>query len=62
MKNYHVILTSLVNPCRDLPTDNEPQTKEYHYDVTADDKKQARTKAGEMHDLPVWESEVYEDL
>lgn len=62
MKNYHVILTSLVDPVRDIMGDVEnPETKEYGFDVEAENEKQAIKIAKELHDLSVWESYAYED-
>ena len=62
MKNYHVILTSLVDPFRDIMGDVEnPETKEYRFDVEAENEKQAIQIAKELHDLSVWESDAYEN-
>ena len=62
MKNYHVILTSLVDPVRDIMGDVEnPETKEYRSDVEAENEKDAVSIAKEKHDLSVWESDVYEN-
>jgi hypothetical protein len=63
MKNYRVHLTSLVDPVRDISineTDN-PETKEYTYDIEANSAEEAKKLAKEMHGLSVWESDVYEN-
>lgn len=60
MKKYHVILTSLVNAFRDVEEEN-PETKEYHFDIEASSKEDAIKKAKDQHDLSVYESEAYED-
>ncbi len=62
MKNYHVILTSLVNPVRDIMGNVEnPETKDYHFDVDAESKEDAKEKAKYLHEISVWESNVYEN-
>lgn len=60
MKKYEVIISSLVNPCEDLWTDKEPETKEYAYIVLASNMLEAKLIAFSEHDLSVWESKVYE--
>jgi hypothetical protein len=60
MKNYHVILTSLVDPVRDSDLEN-PETKDYRFDIEAENEAEAVDKAKEIHSLSVWESDVYEN-
>jgi len=59
-KSYNVILTSLVDPIKAVDQDN-PETKNYYFEVEADDEQQALYLAKEQHDLSVWESDVYEN-
>ena len=61
MTTYHVILTSLVDPVRDIMNDvDNPETKEYRFDIEAENEKDAVNIAKEQHQLSVWESDVYE--
>lgn len=53
MKNYHVILTSLVDPVRDVESET-PETKEHHFDVEATSEEEAKFLAKEEHPLSVW--------
>lgn len=60
MKKYTVILTSTVNMMRDVEEDR-PETKEYWFDIEADNESDALSIAKDKHPLSVWDSEVYEN-
>ena len=65
MKNFHVIITSLINPTKDF--DNEyPQTKDYAFDIDATCWEDALEKAIALHsDLTcgksIYSKDVYEN-
>lgn len=60
MKNYAVYLTSIVDAIHEEDWDN-PNTKEYLYEVEAETPSEALAKAKELHPHSVWESDIYED-
>jgi len=60
IKSYHVILTSLVDAFRDVDVDN-PETRQYRFDIDAENATDALFKAKEQHNLSVWESDCYEN-
>jgi hypothetical protein len=57
MKNYEVTLLLVVNPLRDIDT-NQPETKRVVFNVNANSESEARVKAKELETsgLSVWES------
>ena len=66
MKNFHVIITSLVNPTKDF--DNEyPQTKDYEFDIDATCGEDALEKAIVLHSnltcgKSIQSKEIYRNL
>ena len=57
MKNYEVTLLLVVNPSRDIDSE-QPETKRVEFNVNANSEDEARVKAKELETsgLSVWES------